>query len=151
MDGHAELDASLGRQAGVALDNAVLHLDRAAHRVGHAAKFDQAAIPGPLDDAAMMGGDGGVDEIAAEAAKTRERALLMCANEPAVADYVCDQDRREFPGLAHSSASPAFRTPSRTAGGLSIYSVIHLTVSLGSRRPASASATFASSILPSSA
>jgi hypothetical protein len=29
MDAHAELDASLGRQVGVALDHAVLHLDSA--------------------------------------------------------------------------------------------------------------------------
>ena len=33
MNAHSELDAALRRQAGVALDHAVLHLDRAAHRV----------------------------------------------------------------------------------------------------------------------
>ena len=41
MNADAELDAALGRQAGVALDHAVLHFDRAAHRVDHAAKLDE--------------------------------------------------------------------------------------------------------------
>ena len=54
MDADAELDAALGRQAGVALDQAVLHFDRAAHRVDHAAELDEAAVAGSLDDAPMM-------------------------------------------------------------------------------------------------
>jgi hypothetical protein len=49
----------------------------------------------------MMGSDGGVDEIAAEAAKTRERALLVGASEAAIADDICDQDRGELSGLGH--------------------------------------------------
>ena len=40
MNSDAELDPALGRQAGVALDEAALHLDRAAHRVDDAAKLD---------------------------------------------------------------------------------------------------------------
>ena len=45
MNANAKLDAALGRQAGVALDHAILHLDGAAHGVDHAAKFDEAAVP----------------------------------------------------------------------------------------------------------
>ena len=48
-----------------------------------------------------MGGDGGVDEIAAQAPEPRERPLLVGAGEAAVADDVSDQDRRELAGLAH--------------------------------------------------
>src|SRR5271166_3696386 len=48
-------------------DQAVLHLDRAAHRVDHAAELDDAAVAGALDDAPVVGGDGRIDEIAAEA------------------------------------------------------------------------------------
>jgi hypothetical protein len=40
VDADPELDAALGRQASVALDHAVLHLDRAAHGVDHAAELD---------------------------------------------------------------------------------------------------------------
>jgi hypothetical protein len=53
MDG-AELNAALRRQAGVALDHAVLYLHCAAHGVDHAPEFDEAAVAGALDVAAMM-------------------------------------------------------------------------------------------------
>ena len=64
-----------------ALDEFGLHLDRAAHRVDHAAKLDEASVAGELDDAAMMGGDGRVDHIAAEAPKARKRPVLVGAGE----------------------------------------------------------------------
>ena len=50
-----------------------------------------------------MGGDGGTDEIAAEAPQTRECTILLGAGEPAVADHVRDQDRRELSGLGHGA------------------------------------------------
>ena len=105
MDADAELDAALGRQPGVALDHAVLNFDRAAHGVDHAVELDQRAVAGALDDAAMMKGDGRVDQVAAQRPQPRERALLVRAREPAVADNVGGQDRRKFPGFAHRVAS----------------------------------------------
>ena len=54
VNADAKLDAPLGRQARVALDHAVLHLDRAAHGVDHAAELDHAAVAGALDDPAVM-------------------------------------------------------------------------------------------------
>ena len=45
VDANAEDDASVLRQAGVALDHGVLHFDRAAHGVDHAAEFDEAPSP----------------------------------------------------------------------------------------------------------
>ena len=45
---------------------AVLDFDGAAHRVDHAAELDDAAVAGALDDASVMDGDGGIDQIAAE-------------------------------------------------------------------------------------
>src|SRR4029077_8617973 len=50
VNADAELDAALGRQAGVAFDHAGLHFDRAADGVDHAAKLDEAAVAGALDD-----------------------------------------------------------------------------------------------------
>jgi len=67
MNSDAELDAALRRQAGVALDEAVLHLDGAAHRVDHATELDEAAVPGALHHATMMRGDGRIDQIAPQA------------------------------------------------------------------------------------
>jgi hypothetical protein len=54
-------------------------------------------------------------------------------------------------GAGHSSGSPAFRTPSNTAGQFGICSIIDLTVNFGFRRRASANEALASSILPASA
>jgi hypothetical protein len=42
VNADAKIDATLGRKASVALEHAVLHFDRAPHRVDHAAKFDEA-------------------------------------------------------------------------------------------------------------
>ena len=51
-------------------------------------------IPCPLDDAAMMHGDGGIDQIAAQRPYPRKRALLVGTAEPAVSDYIRRQYRR---------------------------------------------------------
>ena len=79
MDADAELDAPLGRQPGIALDHAVLHLDGAAHGVDHAAKFDKRAIASPLHDTAVMHGDGRIDQVAAERPQSRQCAILIGA------------------------------------------------------------------------
>ena len=105
MDADAKFDATLRRQARIALDHAVLHFDRAAHRVDHAAELDDAAVAGALDDAPMMGVDGGIDQIAAQAPQPRQRAILVRAGEPAVADNIRDQDRRDFTRSPHGAPS----------------------------------------------
>ncbi len=104
MDADAELDAPLGRHAGVSLDQSVLHLDRAADRVDHAAELDNRAVAGAFDDAAVMSGDGGVDQVAAQAPEPRERPVFVGAGETAISDDISNQDSRELPGLAHRAA-----------------------------------------------
>ena len=79
MNADAEFDAAIGRHAGVALDHRVLHFDGAAHRVDHAAELDERAVAGALDDAPVMDRDGRVDQIAAQRAQPRERAILVRA------------------------------------------------------------------------
>ena len=53
----------------------------------------------------MMRGDGGIDQIAAQPPEARQGAILVRSREPAVADDIGDQDRRNFPGLAHGAPS----------------------------------------------
>jgi hypothetical protein len=101
VNADAELDAALGRKAGIAFNEAGLHLDGAAHGVDHAAELDQSAVAGPLDGAPVMRGDSGVDEIAAKPAQARERALFVSTGKPAVAYDVRDQDSRDLPGSRH--------------------------------------------------
>ena len=99
MNADAELDAALGRQAGVALGHAVLHFDGAAHGVDHAAELDENAVAGSFDDASVMRVDGGIDQIAAQPTQARERAILVRSREPAVADDVRDQKSPRFFGF----------------------------------------------------
>jgi hypothetical protein len=97
----AKLDAALGRNPGVAFNHAVLHFDRAAHRVHHAAELNNGSIAGSLDDAAVVHGDYGINQIAADRPKPRQRTIFVRAGEPAVTDYVRDKDSRDFSGLGH--------------------------------------------------
>ena len=117
MNADAELDAPLGRHAGIALDHAVLHFDRAAHGVDHAAELDEAAVAGALDDAPVMHGDGGIDQIAAQRPQPRQSAILVRSREPAVADDIRDQNRRDLPGSRHSGPSGVRQTSTNARRG----------------------------------
>ena len=75
----AELDSPVLRHAGVALDEAVLNLDRTANRVHDAAKLDDASITGAFHGTAVMRGNSRVDKVAAQTPETRERAILVGA------------------------------------------------------------------------
>ena len=105
MYADTKFDAALGRLAGIALDHALLHVDRAAHRVDDAAELDEAAVAGALDDAPMMRGDCGINQVAAQRAQPRQRSFLVRSGEPTVTDNIGDQDRCNFPGLAHGAPS----------------------------------------------
>ena len=61
MNADAKIDASIGRQASIALNHAVLHLYRATHGLDDAVKFDQSAVAGPLNDAPVMHSDSWID------------------------------------------------------------------------------------------
>jgi hypothetical protein len=89
----AEFDSTVLRPAGVALDEAVLDLDRAADRIHDAAKLDDRSVAGPLDDTAMMHGDGRIDQVAPKGPKPCEDAIFVRASKPGVADNVGHQDR----------------------------------------------------------
>ena len=65
--------------ARVALHHRVLHFDRAAHRVDHAAELDDRAVAGTLDHPALVNRDGGIDQIAAQRPQARERPLFIGA------------------------------------------------------------------------
>ena len=116
MNANAELDASLGRQAGVALDHAGLHFDRATHRVDNAAELDDGAVAVALDDAPMMRGYCGIDQVAAQPPQPRQGSVFVRSRESAVTDNIGDQDRSDLPRFRHGAFS---RVPSTMAQGLS--------------------------------
>ena len=107
MNTDAKFDALVGRDPCIALDHGVLDFDRAAHGVDHAAELDDAAVAGALDDAAMMHGDGRVDQVAAERPEPRQNPVLVRSGKSRIADHVGHQDRRELSSLAHGASAEA--------------------------------------------
>ncbi len=106
MNADPKLDAALRRQAGIALDHTVLHFDGAAHGVNHAAELDQVAVLCAPDDAAVMQGDGRIDQVAAQRPEPPQNAILVHAGEPAVADDIRDHKKI----AARFYAFPPWRT-----------------------------------------
>ena len=105
MNADAKFDALFERDPRVALDHGVLHFERAAYRVDDAAELDDAAVAGALDDAAMVHGDCGINQIAAQRAQSRQGSIFVRASQPAIADHIRDQDRCNLPGFAHGAPS----------------------------------------------
>jgi hypothetical protein len=108
MDSDAKFNPPVGRDARVALDHSGLHFDCATGRIDHTAEFSDEPVAGALDDPAMVRGDRRLDQIAEERAEPRECSLLVRAGEPAITDDIGDQDRRDFPGIAHGASSCRF-------------------------------------------
>ena len=104
MNADAEFDALVWRDLGVAFDHRPLNFDGAADRIDDTAEFDDAAVASALDDAAVMDGDGRVDQIAPKGPKPCEDAIFVRASKPAVADDVGYQDRRQLPGLTQGAS-----------------------------------------------
>ena len=74
---NAELDAAVMRQADIALDHAALDFERTTHSVDHASEFNDDPVARALNDAALMHGDGRVDQVTAQSPQSRERAVLV--------------------------------------------------------------------------
>ena len=105
MDADAELDTLVRRDTRVAFDHGDLDFDRAAHGVDHAAELGDEPVAGAFDDAAVMRGDCGIDEIATEAPQARQGAILVRRGESAVTDNVGDQDCSELARFPHGAPS----------------------------------------------
>ncbi len=90
IDPEAELDAGLG-----ALGHRRLPLGRATHRIDDAGELDEQSVAGGLDDAAVMRGDGRVDQFAAQCLQPRQRALLVRPHQPRIAGDIAREDRGE--------------------------------------------------------
>jgi hypothetical protein len=93
----AEIDAALGRHASVALDHGVLDLEGASHGVDHGAELDERAVARALDDATVVNGDGGIDQIAPKRSEASKDTVLVGAGEPAISDDFSGQNRSKFP------------------------------------------------------
>ena len=97
VDADAESDALLLGQLPLALGHAPLDRRGALDRIYNASELDQHAIAHELDDATVVLGDLRLDEIFAEGLQARVGPRLVARHEPAVADNVGGQNRRELP------------------------------------------------------
>jgi len=95
VDADAEHDALILRRRRIAAHHPPLHGERAADRVDDASELDQHAVARGLDDVAAVAGDRGVDELATVCLERSQGADLVDAHQPAIADDVRRQDRRE--------------------------------------------------------
>jgi hypothetical protein len=96
VDPDTEMDAPVVRNIGVALDHALLHLDRPTHRFDRAGKLNEDAVAGRLDDAAAAPGDAGVDQIAPARLEPSEGAFLVRPHQARVAGDVGGDHRGEL-------------------------------------------------------
>jgi hypothetical protein len=66
------------------------------HGIEDATEFDNAPVARPFDDAAVMGGDCRIDQVAAQGPEPSENAILVRACQPAVADFVGHKNSRKL-------------------------------------------------------
>ena len=104
MDADPKFDALVRRDPSVALDHRPLDFNGAVHCVDDTPELNDVAVARALDDAAMMRGDGGIDEIATEAPQARQGAILVHRGELTVTDNVGDQDCGELARFGHGIA-----------------------------------------------
>ena len=101
MNADAKLDAAVGRHAGVALLEALLQLDSAAHRVDNAAKFDDRAIARAFDHPAAVYGDCRLDQVASQRTQTRQDPIFVGARQPREPDDIGHENRRQLARFGH--------------------------------------------------
>lgn len=106
MDANPELDAAVLWQAGIALDHAVLDLDRAANSVHDAAEFDDRSIARALDDTTVMYSNCGIDQIATQGSQPRENSVLVGPGKAAVTDHIGNKDRGKLARFLHHKLPP---------------------------------------------
>src|SRR5262249_10921358 len=93
VDADTQLDAVVGRHAGVAAGHFALHLDRAAQRVHHTAELDEQPVAGGLDEAAAMFGDLWIQELATQCSETFWAAAPTGAGRPGTPRHIGGEDR----------------------------------------------------------
>src|SRR4029077_14831339 len=77
VDAHSKLNTPVGGDCRIACGHAALNFDGAFHCFDDARELDKHAIARGLEDAAAMGGDGGVGNLATVRFQGCERANLV--------------------------------------------------------------------------
>jgi hypothetical protein len=104
VDADPVSDTPLLGHVGIALRHRVLDLYCALDGLNGARELGQQTVAHQLDDAPMILGDLGVDQLFAMGLQCRQRARLILSNKAAVTDYVCGQNGGK-PALHRKSPS----------------------------------------------
>jgi hypothetical protein len=65
--------------------------------------------------------DGGIDQIAARPLWPRQGAIFVRPREPALANDIGDQNRRDFPGSHHTGPSGVKKASTKTRPGRGLF------------------------------
>ena len=95
VDADPELNPSLRRNIRVAPRHPALDLGGALDGVGDALEFHQHSVAGGLDDLPLVLDDDRIDDLEPVGPQPRERARLVGFHQPAVADHVRRENRRQ--------------------------------------------------------
>ncbi|MEJ2435649.1 MAG: hypothetical protein P8Y53_21820 [Pseudolabrys sp.] len=88
-----------------------MDVEGTAHGIDRAGEFGQHAVAGGLENAALMLGDFRIDNLAPAVLQRRQRALLVGAHQPTVADHVSRKNGRQPPYGAPLGHSAMKRVP----------------------------------------
>ena len=113
IDPDAVLDAPVFGITGLVDGHRLLHGERAPDRVNDAWEFDQQAVPGRLDDAPAELSYPGVDQFPAEGLMSRNRAFLVQADQPRIANHVGHENGGEPADDLFGHVTPPHLGPGR--------------------------------------
>jgi hypothetical protein len=88
IDADTKVQSLIRGNAIVALGHAPLQVNCAAHCIDNAREFQQQAVTGRLDDAAVMFRDLGVDKLPPVGFQYRQRATIVHAHEARVPGHI---------------------------------------------------------------
>jgi hypothetical protein len=88
IDADTKVQSLIRGNAFVALGHGSLHVNCAAHCIDDAREFQQQAVTGRLDDAAVMLRDLGIDKLPPVGFQCRQRAAVVHAHEARVPGHI---------------------------------------------------------------
>jgi hypothetical protein len=95
VNADAELDPPFPRHRVIGFGHCRLHFGGASHRIDDAGELEKQTVAGGLDDAAVMTGDLGIDQLGTERLEPSQRAFLVGFDQARITRDISGQDRRE--------------------------------------------------------
>ena len=121
IDPHPELNAPVGRNIGIPLSHAGLHLHSTTKRIHYTTELYEEAVTRRLCKPAVMRGDGWLKLLDPYSLEGLESTVLVHPDQARVARHIGGKDRGKTAGLAHASSPVASRRPDRKSSRYSVF------------------------------